>query len=40
MGDDAVLKRVRMEAWRFNLQVDIAFINGTVVKKYARTAAP
>lgn len=36
MGDDAVLKRIRMEARRFNLQGDTTFINGKVVKKYVK----
>ncbi len=36
MGDDAVLKRLRMEARMFNLQGDTTFIGGTVVKKYVK----
>ena len=36
LGDDAVLKRVRMEARKFNLQGDTTFINGTVAKKYVK----
>ncbi|MBI3937823.1 MAG: MaoC family dehydratase N-terminal domain-containing protein [Betaproteobacteria bacterium] len=36
MGDDAVLKRLRMEARMFNLQGDTTFINGTIVKKYVK----
>lgn len=36
MGDDAVLKRLRMEARMFNLQGDTTFISGTIVKKYMK----
>jgi acyl dehydratase len=36
MGDDAVLKRLRMEARKFNIQGDTTFIGGTVVKKYVK----
>lgn len=36
MGDDAVLKRLRMEARMFNLQGDTTFCRGTVVKKYVK----
>jgi acyl dehydratase len=36
MGDDAVLKRLRMEARMFNCQGDTTFIGGTVVKKYVK----
>jgi acyl dehydratase len=36
MGDDAVLKRLRMEARKFNIQGDTTFIGGTVVKKYIK----
>lgn len=36
MGDDAVLKRLRMEARRFNLQGDTTFIRGTVTRKYVK----
>ena len=36
MGDDAVLKRLRMEARMFNCQGDTTFITGTVVKKYVK----
>jgi acyl dehydratase len=36
MGDDAVLKRLRMEARMFNLQGDTTFITGAVVKKYTK----
>jgi hypothetical protein len=36
MGDDAVLKRLRMEARLFNIQGDTTFITGTVVKKYVK----
>jgi len=36
MGDDGVLKRLRMEARMFNLQGDTTFITGTVVKKYIK----
>ena len=34
MGDDAVLKRLRMEARLFNCQGDTTFITGKIVKKY------
>jgi|ERR1022692_1481818 acyl dehydratase len=36
MGDDAVLKRLRMEARMFNIQGDTTFIGGTIVKKYIK----
>lgn len=36
MGDDAVLKRLRMEARLFNCQGDTTFITGKVVKKYVK----
>ena len=36
MGDDGVIKRIRMEARRFNLQGDTTFISGKVVKKYMK----
>jgi hypothetical protein len=36
MGDDGVLKRIRMEARMFNLQGDTTFITGKVVKKYVK----
>ena len=36
MGDDAVLKRLRMEARLFNCQGDTTFISGKVVKKYVK----
>jgi acyl dehydratase len=36
MGDDAVLKRLRMEARMFNVQGDTTFITGSVVKKYLK----
>ena len=36
MGDDAVIKRLRMEARMFNCQGDTTFIRGTVVKKYVK----
>jgi acyl dehydratase len=36
MGDDAVVKRLRMEARMFNCQGDTTFIGGTVVKKYVK----
>jgi len=36
MGDDGVIKRIRMEARRFNLQGDTTFINGKVVKRYLK----
>jgi acyl dehydratase len=36
MGDDGVLKRIRMEARMFNVQGDTTFITGTIVKKYAK----
>jgi hypothetical protein len=36
MGDDGVLKRLRMEARMFNCQGDTTFISGTVVKKYKK----
>jgi acyl dehydratase len=36
MGDDGVLKRLRMEARLFNIQGDTTFITGTVVKKYVK----
>ena len=36
MGDDGVLKRLRMEARLFNCQGDTTFIGGTVVKKYVK----
>ena len=34
MGNDAVLKRLRVEARRFNVQGDTQFIRGKVTKKY------
>ena len=40
MGDDGVIKRIRMEARRFNLQGDTTFINGKVVKKYIKDKCP
>lgn len=36
MGDDAVLKRLRMEARMFNCQGDTTFIGGTVARKYVK----
>jgi hypothetical protein len=36
MGDDAELKRLRMEARMFNLQGDTTFITGTIAKKYLK----
>ena len=36
MGDDAVIKRLRMEARMFNCQGDTTFITGTIVKKYVK----
>ena len=36
MGDDAVLKRLRMEARMFNCQGDTTFIGGAVAKKYVK----
>ena len=36
MGDDAVLKRLRMEARLFNCQGDTTFISGKVVRKYMK----
>jgi hypothetical protein len=36
MGDDAVLKRLRMEARLFNIQGDTTFIGGSIVKKYVK----
>jgi acyl dehydratase len=36
MGDDAVLKRLRMEARMFNCQGDTTFIGGTIAKKYVK----
>jgi acyl dehydratase len=36
MGDDGVLKRLRMEARMFNCQGDTTFIGGSVVKKYVK----
>lgn len=36
MGDDAVLKRLRMEARLFNCQGDTTFITGKIVKKYMK----
>lgn len=36
MGDDAVLKRLRMEARMFNCQGDTTFISGAIVKKYVK----
>ena len=36
MGDDAVLKRLRMEARLFNCQGDTTFITGKIVKKYVK----
>jgi acyl dehydratase len=36
MGDDGVLKRIRMEARRFNCQGDTTFIGGKIVKKYVK----
>ena len=36
MGDDGVLKRLRMEARLFNIQGDTTFITGKVVKKYVK----
>ena len=40
MGDDGVIKRIRMEARMFNLQGDTTFINGKVVKKYLKDGCP
>jgi hypothetical protein len=40
MGDDGVIKRIRMEARKFNLQGDTTFINGKVVKKYLKDRCP
>ena len=40
MGDDGVIKRIRMEARRFNLQGDTTFITGKVVKKYLKDRCP
>ena len=40
MGDDGVIKRIRMEARRFNLQGDTTFITGKVVKKYLKDGCP
>ncbi|MDP6277371.1 MAG: acyl dehydratase, partial [Nitrospinota bacterium] len=34
MGNDAVLKRLRVDARRFNVQGDTQFIRGKVTKKY------
>jgi len=36
MGDDGVLKRLRMEARLFNCQGDTTFVSGKVVKKYVK----
>jgi len=36
MGDDGVLKRLRMEARLFNCQGDTTFITGKIVKKYVK----
>ncbi|MCC7487475.1 MAG: MaoC family dehydratase N-terminal domain-containing protein [Burkholderiales bacterium] len=36
MGDDAVLKRLRMEARMFNCQGDTTFIGGKVARKYVK----
>ena len=36
MGDDGVLKRLRMEARLFNIEGDTTFIRGTVAKKYIK----
>jgi acyl dehydratase len=36
MGDDGVLKRLRMEARLFNCQGDTTFISGKIVKKYVK----
>lgn len=36
MGDDAVLKRLRMEARMFNCQGDTTFIGGMITKKYVK----
>lgn len=36
MGDDAEIKRLRMEARMFNIQGDTTFITGTIVKKYLK----
>ncbi len=36
MGDDGVLKRLRMEARMFKCQGDTTFIGGSVVKKYVK----
>jgi len=36
MGDDAVLKRLRMEARLFNIQGDTTFIGGKIVRKYVK----
>ena len=40
MGDDAFLKRLRMEARQFNLQGDTTFCRGKIVKKYVKDRAP
>lgn len=40
MGDDGVIKRIRMEARHFNLQGDTTFITGKVVKKYLKDRCP
>ena len=36
MGDDAFLKRLRVEARRFNIQGDTQFIRGTVSRTYKK----
>ena len=36
MGDDAVLKRLRVEARRFNIQGDTQFLQGRITKKYVK----
>ncbi len=36
MGDDAVLKRLRMEARLFNIQGDTQFCRGKVIRKYVK----
>lgn len=36
MGDDAVIKRLRVEARLFNIQGDTTFIRGKVVRRYTK----
>ena len=40
MGDDAFLKRLRMEARQFNIQGDTTFCRGKIVKKYFKDQVP